>query len=77
MSSHDPRKELKEILDLCSKGELPIKAKSWAIAALANASSILHTVWDMEANGIDSTHSQDVALRNIYIGACRWLHRKP
>lgn len=77
MSHRDPRKEIREILDLCNKGLLPKKAKPWALGALATASSILSTITDMEQNGQGSTQSQIEALKRIHAGACRWLHREP
>ena len=76
MSAEDPTEELDEMLDLVAAGELPKKAADWANSTSGTAEEILETIDSMVANGVDApTGSQEEALYNIYVGACRWLHR--
>ena len=77
MPADDPKSELNDILKRVRAQRLPAEAGAWAKGALATATDILDTISDMESNGKEATDAQEEALKNIYIGACRWLHRPP
>lgn len=69
MSAEDPSEELQEILSRVKSGTLPQSAATWAIECLDTVESILDSP--------SLSFSQEEALENIYLGACKWLHRKP
>jgi hypothetical protein len=77
MPADDPTSELNEILKRVRAQRLPAEAGAWAKGALATATDILDTISNMESNRKEATDAQEEALKNIYIGACRWLHRLP
>ena len=77
MPEDDPTEELNEIIRRFHDGKLPQNAYDFANDTLERTEEILETIEEMEANGHDRSPNQEEALENIYIGACKWLKRKP
>jgi hypothetical protein len=76
MSLEDPREELREVIDLSDRGELPDDAGCFARSALDTVEGILETIDSMQESGSEApTADQARALRNICQGALNWLAR--
>jgi hypothetical protein len=78
MSSENPIEELQELEDAINApgSSLPNEAIEWVDGAHETAESILATIDSMVSNGVSApTLAQQVALYNIYSGACAWLGR--
>ena len=74
MSAEDPTSDLRDVITLCEKGDLPPAALEWALSAISTAEAILDTIDAMRADGKEApTDNQRRALLNYYRAACRWL----
>jgi hypothetical protein len=78
MSAEDPRAELDELFEAIETDKIPGSAVPFFDKYDEIARSILDTIESMIGSGASApTSAQRRALRNIYLGCCRWLGKTP
>lgn len=78
LSAQDPTNELNALVDGIEAGRISEEAVAFCDSACDTTDSILATMRAMKAHGVPApTPDQRRALRNIYVGACKWLAIEP